>query len=275
MVDRLCELAHKQTIHLELQECDYSTTYPFSYRLRVSSLFLLQHHKRCLPFLQELILASRWYLNSLSANGPSIGTRPYFSHTPDFPLPTSAPLHRLVKVDLRRTANITSADIILFLNQNPTIEQLHLPLQKALCPLPADVLQRLCQLWGSLDAIRNLVPGRPVSEAVLTHTEVNSFFHSVQGALEALKRSTASIGLFTFYQMIDGLSLDEQDTLYASIVEAMPRVEILHVPVKLEVRRAHLHQECPYPLSLLLVYTKMCRTYLETEVTPGLTTKAN
>jgi hypothetical protein len=251
MVDRLCDFAHKQTIHLELHGCDYPTTYSFPHRLRVSSLLLLHNHRHCLPFLQGLILASRWYLNTLSANSTPGNTMTYVSHIPIFPLPTSAPLQRLVKVDIRRTASIKDADIIIFLRQNPTIEQLHLPLQRALRPLPVDILPQLHQLWGSLDAIRNLVPGRPVSEAVVTHVEVNSFVLSVQGVLDALKRSTASIGLFAFYQMTEGLSLDEQGTLYASIVEVMPRVENLHVGVDLEVRRAHQDLECPYPLIAL------------------------
>jgi len=56
-------------------------------------------------------------------------------------------------------------------------------------------------------------------------------------SLDALKRSTTSIGLFTFYQE---LSLDERGTLFSSIVEVILRVENLHVRVELEVRRTHL-----------------------------------
>lgn len=245
MIDRLSELAHKQTIHLELRGCDYPTTYSFPHRLRVSSLLLVQIQEQSLPFLRELISASRWYINSLSTKDSS--NYHVFPH-PFFPLPTSAPLQRLIKLDLR-TVTIQDADIILFLNRNPTIEQLHLPLQRGLFPQPADALPRLRQLWGSLDAICNLVPGRPVSEVVITHTVVNLFSLSVYGALDALKRSAASIRLAALYQMIEGLSLEELGTFYARMVEAMPYLENLRVGGALEVRRVHL--ECPYPFSLL------------------------
>ena len=57
-------------------------------------------------------------------------------------------------------------------------------------------IQRLRQLGGSLNAIRNLVPGRPVIDALMTHAHVNSSVLSVHRALDALKRSTAFIRLF-------------------------------------------------------------------------------
>jgi hypothetical protein len=82
------------------------------------------------------------------------------------------------------------------INRNPTIEQLGLPLRDALRHLPANLLQRFRQLWGPLDAICSLVPGRPVNQVVSTQVQIKYIVLLVHGALDALKRSTAFIRPF-------------------------------------------------------------------------------
>lgn len=98
---------------------------------------LVIFHSACVfpvSVTKTILPASRWHLNSLSANGTPGNVMSYASHIPIFPLPTSAPLQTPVKV----TLPTKDVDVIFFLEQSLTIEQPHLPLQRAPRPLPAD-----------------------------------------------------------------------------------------------------------------------------------------
>ena len=156
---------------------------------------------------------------------------------------------------------IEDTGIILFLNQIRQLSNSVFPVKGTL----PSASQSTSAVWGCLDVISNLVLRRPVTEAVVLPPCFQFY-----GALDALKRSTVSIKLFVLYQIVDGILIEELGTLYASnaMFGEFARGR------DLEVGRAYL--ECLYLLSLLLPgYTNVCEAYLETEVTPDLTSAAS